>query len=269
MTRHDCPQSAWERSDHGVSRAGERGACVGFARLALAREVGTAWGPNGRQRCSPRSLLRSSALLPFVGTPWMVGNPMNLPRRCHATAKATGRPCRAFAVRGERVCRVHGAGGGRPLVHGRYSKAAAIVGEVWREEMLGRVVDILRLGENPRGDLALLEVLLDPPAQCRARSKQTGNRCRRRPTPGYRVCYYHGSRGGRPRQDGLGTLGRVQSLRKALQRQRARIQWRRLAAILDGVPVHPPASRLERENASLMKTLVASQATRRGPAGTV
>lgn len=191
----------------------------------------------------------------------MVGNPMSLPRRCHATAKATGLTCRAFAVRGERVCRVHGAGGGRPIVHGRYSKAAAIVGEVWREEMLGRVLAILRLGENPQGDLALLEVLLDPPDQCRARSKQTGNRCRRRPTPGYRVCYYHGSRGGRPRRDGLGTLGRVQSLRKDLERQRARLQWRRLVAILEGAPVEPPASRQERENVSLMRALLSPRAT--------
>lgn len=32
--------------------------------------------------------------------------------RCHARAKSTGERCRAPAVRGWRVCRVHGAGGG-------------------------------------------------------------------------------------------------------------------------------------------------------------
>jgi hypothetical protein len=32
--------------------------------------------------------------------------------RCHATAKRTGKPCGAPAVKGWRVCRVHGARGG-------------------------------------------------------------------------------------------------------------------------------------------------------------
>ena len=34
--------------------------------------------------------------------------------RCKATSKRTGRPCRAPAVRGWSVCRMHGAGGGGP-----------------------------------------------------------------------------------------------------------------------------------------------------------
>ena len=34
--------------------------------------------------------------------------------RCHATAKSTHERCKAPAVRGWRVCRVHGAGGGAP-----------------------------------------------------------------------------------------------------------------------------------------------------------
>jgi len=34
--------------------------------------------------------------------------------RCRATSKRTGRPCRAPAVRGWGVCRMHGAGGGGP-----------------------------------------------------------------------------------------------------------------------------------------------------------
>ena len=34
--------------------------------------------------------------------------------RCHAKAKSTGKRCKAPAVRGWPVCRVHGAGGGAP-----------------------------------------------------------------------------------------------------------------------------------------------------------
>jgi hypothetical protein len=35
-------------------------------------------------------------------------------RRCGAKSKRAGKPCRAAAVRGCRVCRMHGAGGGGP-----------------------------------------------------------------------------------------------------------------------------------------------------------
>jgi glucans biosynthesis protein len=34
--------------------------------------------------------------------------------RCKAKSKRTGKPCRAPAVRGFRVCRMHGARGGAP-----------------------------------------------------------------------------------------------------------------------------------------------------------
>lgn len=34
--------------------------------------------------------------------------------RCHAKAKATGKRCKAPAVIGWKVCRMHGAGGGAP-----------------------------------------------------------------------------------------------------------------------------------------------------------
>ena len=34
--------------------------------------------------------------------------------RCHARSKRTGLPCKAPAVRGFRVCRMHGARGGAP-----------------------------------------------------------------------------------------------------------------------------------------------------------
>lgn len=48
------------------------------------------------------------------------GNPMHPAQRlqdaprCHAKAKATGTRCKAPAVRGWAVCRMHGAGGGAP-----------------------------------------------------------------------------------------------------------------------------------------------------------
>ena len=40
--------------------------------------------------------------------------PMHLSPRCSARSKRTGERCRAPAVRGWRVCRFHGAGGGGP-----------------------------------------------------------------------------------------------------------------------------------------------------------
>ena len=42
--------------------------------------------------------------------------------RCSATSKRSGLPCRAPAVRGRHVCRMHGALGGAPkgVAHGRY-----------------------------------------------------------------------------------------------------------------------------------------------------
>jgi len=49
--------------------------------------------------------------------------------QCTATVRRTGERCRRRAVTGYNVCQVHGAGspkkgrpGGRPIVHGRYSK---------------------------------------------------------------------------------------------------------------------------------------------------
>ena len=50
--------------------------------------------------------------------------------RCHARSKRTGKPCRAPAVRGYKVCRMHGARGGAPrgnknaMKHGYYSEQA-------------------------------------------------------------------------------------------------------------------------------------------------
>ncbi len=73
-----------------------------------------------------------------------VVNPMRLPRfdaarlnaapRCAARSKRSGQRCRGPAVRGKRVCRMHGAGGGAPAGkangrcrHGGYTKEAIAV----------------------------------------------------------------------------------------------------------------------------------------------
>jgi hypothetical protein len=46
--------------------------------------------------------------------------------RCKAKSKRTGKPCRAPAVRGCRVCRMHGAGGGAP--EGKGTAISGMVG---------------------------------------------------------------------------------------------------------------------------------------------
>ena len=60
--------------------------------------------------------------------------PMHCAPRCTAKSKRTGLPCKSPAVRGWKVCRMHGAGGGAkpgPLhpsyQHGERSKEAASV----------------------------------------------------------------------------------------------------------------------------------------------
>ena len=57
--------------------------------------------------------------------------PMQTSPRCQARSKRTGLPCRNPAVRGKRVCRMHGAHGGAPAGecngryrHGRYTREA-------------------------------------------------------------------------------------------------------------------------------------------------
>ena len=52
--------------------------------------------------------------------------PMHLAPRCSARSKRSGKPCRSPAVNGHKVCRMHGAGGGAPVLnrnalkHGRF-----------------------------------------------------------------------------------------------------------------------------------------------------
>ena len=52
--------------------------------------------------------------------------------RCRAMAKRTGQRCKAPAVRGWRVCRMHGAGGGAPTGkrNGNYRHGAKSRGEL-------------------------------------------------------------------------------------------------------------------------------------------
>lgn len=65
--------------------------------------------------------------------------------RCHAKAKRTGQQCRAAAVRGFKVCRVHGARGGAPKgnrnawKHGDFSAGAAT-----RRKSLNVLIRLLR-----------------------------------------------------------------------------------------------------------------------------
>jgi len=64
----------------------------------------------------------------------MTDNPMhrcNAAPRCGAKSKRTSLPCQSPAVKGYRVCRMHGAGGGAPegkrngnFRHGARTKAA-------------------------------------------------------------------------------------------------------------------------------------------------
>lgn len=54
---------------------------------------------------------------------------MHLASRCQAKSKRSGVCCKNPAVKGHKVCRMHGAGGGPPkgnknaLKHGQYSRA--------------------------------------------------------------------------------------------------------------------------------------------------
>ena len=54
---------------------------------------------------------------------------MHLAKRCCANSKRSGIRCKAPAVRGKRVCRMHGANAGAPcgskhgrFIHGAYAK---------------------------------------------------------------------------------------------------------------------------------------------------
>jgi hypothetical protein len=67
--------------------------------------------------------------------------------RCHATSKRTGQSCKAPAVRGWKVCRFHGAGGGAPKGewNGRY-----VHGERTQDAMAARraITELIRISRE-------------------------------------------------------------------------------------------------------------------------
>jgi len=71
--------------------------------------------------------------------------------RCHATSKRSGKPCRSPAVRGFKVCRMHGAGGGAPrgnrdaLKHGLYT-AEAIEARRLVHELIRQGRELVEMG---------------------------------------------------------------------------------------------------------------------------
>ena len=72
--------------------------------------------------------------------------------RCTATAKRTGLPCRAPAVRGWTVCRMHGARGGAP---NGVRNGAYVHGERTREAVEARkmVSALIRLSRETMGEV--------------------------------------------------------------------------------------------------------------------
>jgi len=64
--------------------------------------------------------------------------------RCHATAKSTGEACKAPAVRGWRVCRVHGAGGGAPSGKAHPNYKHGLRSRVWTE-MRKQINELVRM----------------------------------------------------------------------------------------------------------------------------
>jgi len=81
---------------------------------------------------------------------------LNSAPRCHARSKRSGLPCKAPAVRGYRVCRMHGARGGAPegKSNGNYRHGQAT--NDGRRRMakiiyLGRMLALIR-GEEKDGN---------------------------------------------------------------------------------------------------------------------
>ena len=55
------------------------------------------------------------------------------PDRCTAQSKTTKQRCTKTVVPGRSVCRFHGGLGGRPIIHGRYSKSLGRLREAYEE----------------------------------------------------------------------------------------------------------------------------------------
>lgn len=89
--------------------------------------------------------------------------------RCHAKSKRSQQQCKNFVVPGYTVCRMHGAGtpskgrpGGRPIIHGRYSKFLPKGGVLDAyKAALKEDVKLLDL----RDEIALIQSLLKQAAQ--------------------------------------------------------------------------------------------------------
>ena len=66
--------------------------------------------------------------------------------RCTAHSKRTGEPCRAPAVRGWSVCRMHGARGGAPngVRHGAYVHGGRTAEAVEARKMVNALVRLVR-----------------------------------------------------------------------------------------------------------------------------
>jgi len=63
--------------------------------------------------------------------------PMHCAPRCGAHARTTGQPCQAPAIKGKARCRMHGGKSpGRPMIHGRFSKAYKAERNKWRQAVL-------------------------------------------------------------------------------------------------------------------------------------
>jgi len=71
-----------------------------------------------------------------------LAHPMHLAPRCSATSKRSMQPCRAPAVRGQRVCHFHGARGGAPK--GRANGAYRTGNQTHEAKELRRAVARLR-----------------------------------------------------------------------------------------------------------------------------
>jgi uncharacterized protein YjcR len=74
--------------------------------------------------------------------------------RCKARSKRSGLACRAPAVRGHRVCRMHGARSGAPkgnanaLKHGHFS-SATILGRAATRQLIRRARELYEELEKP------------------------------------------------------------------------------------------------------------------------
>ena len=100
--------------------------------------------------------------------------------RCTAKSKRTGLPCKSNAVTGYKTCRMHGAGsphkgrpGGRPPIHGAYSKA--IPGQE-----IQTLEELRELGVGLESEVALARLQLNRAVEWSAKESKrlcSGKRC--------------------------------------------------------------------------------------------